>query len=302
LINCALVGFGRWGRVIYKSIQKNNFLNLKYICYNKTIKKNLIDKNIVITNNIHDVNFNKINLVFIAADPIINYKLCKFFLLKGKNIFIEKPIVTDIPQIKEILILSKKLKLILHVNYIHIYNKNFMKFCEYFKKNYNINNKQQIFFKFGSDGPIRKNINSVWDWGPHVFSCLFSLLGSINDFKIDKMMIGENDYKGKLNFVVRGNYKSNLKIELLFGNKFKKKETSIVFKNKNNVYRYEDIGLIVDNKKFFKNKNFIDIMPLDFSINNLINKINTKTYIKDSFSLEITKILKKIDNKLLKLK
>jgi len=41
-------------------------------------------------------------------------------------------------------------------------------------------------------------------------------------------------------------------------------------------------------------------MPLDFSINNLINKINTKTYIKDSFSLEITKILKKIDNKLLK--
>ena len=72
--------------------------------------------------------------------------------------------------------------------------------------------------------------------------------------------------------------------------------------NKNNVYRYEDSGLIVDNKKFFKNKNFIDIMPLDFSINNLINKINTKTYIKDSFSLEITKILKKIDNKLLKLK
>ena len=136
MINCALVGFGRWGRVIYKSIQKNNFLNLKYICYNKTIKKNLIDKNIVIT----------------------NYKQCKFFLLKGKNIFIEKPIVTDIPQIKEILILSKKLKLILHVNYIHIYNKNFIKFCEYFKKNYNINNKQQIFFKFGSDGPIRKNI------------------------------------------------------------------------------------------------------------------------------------------------
>ena len=260
-------------------------------------------KNIVITNNIHDVNFNKIKLVFIAADPIINYKLCKFFLLKGKKIFIEKPIVTDIPQIKEILTLSKKLKLILHVNYIYIYNKNFIKFCEYFKKNYNINNKQQIFFKFGSDGPIRKNINAVWDWGPHVFSCLFSLLGSINEFKIDKMMIDENDYKGKLNFVVRGNYKSNLKIELLFGNKFKKKETSIVFKNKNNIYRYEDSRLIVDSKKIFlKIRIFIDIMPLDLSINNLINKINTKTYIKDSFSLEITKILKKIDNKLLKLK
>ena len=43
-------------------------------------------------------------------------------------------------------------------------------------------------------------------------------------------------------------------------------------------------------------------MPLDFSINNLINKINNKVYIKDSISLEITKILKKIDNKLLKLK
>ena len=301
MINCSLVGFGKWGKVIYKSIQNNNLLNLKYVCYNKSINKNLIDKNINIVNNINDIQFNEIDLVFISADPILNYKLCKFFLLKGQNVFIEKPITTDILQIKEILKLSKKLGLIIHVDYIHIYNKNFIKFSEYFKKYFNVTMDQKLFFKCGSNGPVRKNLNTLWDWGPHVFSCLFSLLGSFNKFKIDKMIIDVNDYKDKLNFVVCGNFKSNLKIELLFGNKFINKETSIIFKNNGNTYYYTDNKFIIKNKKITKINNFIDIKPLDFSISNFINKINIKNYSKDKNSIQITKILKKIENNLLKL-
>ena len=82
MINCALVGFGRWGKIVYKSILKNKFLKLKYVCYNTKIEKNLIHKNIKITNNIDSIDFSKINLVFIAANPILNYKLCKFFFVK----------------------------------------------------------------------------------------------------------------------------------------------------------------------------------------------------------------------------
>ena len=78
MINCALVGFGRWGKIIYKSIQKNNFLNLKYVCYNKTINNQIIDNNIIITNDINEIEFSKIALVFISADPNLNYTLSKF--------------------------------------------------------------------------------------------------------------------------------------------------------------------------------------------------------------------------------
>ncbi len=299
MINCALVGFGRWGKIVYKSILKNKFLKLKYVCYNTKIEKNLIHKNIKITNNIDSIDFSKINLVFIAANPILNYKLCKFFLLKGKNIFIEKPIVTKVSELNEILEISKKLKLILHVDYIHLYNKNFIKFSELLKKNYNNCINQKLLFKFGSNGPIRKDLNSLWDWGPHVFSCLFYLLESLNKFKIEKMSINDNDYKGKLNFLIMGKYNSNLTIELLFGNMFKKKETSIIFTNKNNIYSYED-ELISYNNKDLKNNNLINIKPLDLSINNLINKIKIQNYSNNKNSLEITKVIKKIEKKLLK--
>ena len=73
--------FGRWGKIIYQSIQKNKFLNLKYICYNKKINKQIIDNSIIITNNINKIEFSEIELVFISAVPNLNYTLSKFFLI-----------------------------------------------------------------------------------------------------------------------------------------------------------------------------------------------------------------------------
>ena len=54
------------------------------------------------------------------------------------------------------------------------------------------------------------------------------------------------------------------------------------------------------NNKDLKNNNLIDIKPLDSSISSLINKIKIQNYSNNKISLEITKILKKIEKKLLK--
>ena len=86
-------------------------------------------------------------------------------------------------------------KSILHVNYIHTYNKNFLKFVEYFQLQYDKNINQKLIFNFGSDGPVRKNLNTLWDWGPHVFSCLLLLIGRFDEFIIDEMKIIENNHK-----------------------------------------------------------------------------------------------------------
>jgi len=301
LINCALVGFGKWGKIIYKSIQKNNFLNLKYVCYNKTINKQIIDNNIIITNDINEIEFSKIDLVFISADPNLNYTLSKFFLIKEKNVFVEKPLATKMSQVKEILNLSRQSKLILHVNYIHIYNNNFIKFAKYFQTHYNKNIYQQLIFHFGSDGPVRKDLNTLWDWGPHVFSCLLLLIRRFDEFVIKEMKIKENNHKGKLNFYIIGSFKLRLKIKIIFGNQFKKKKTIIVFKNNKNTYSYEDNRIVLNHKKIIKYHDVKDKKPLDFSINNLVNKINVKNFYHDISSLEITKILIMIEKQLVKL-
>ena len=68
MINCALVGYGRWGKVLCKNIILNKDLNLKIIFYNKSIDRKNINKDIILSNNYKNYNYRSIKLVFIAAN------------------------------------------------------------------------------------------------------------------------------------------------------------------------------------------------------------------------------------------
>ena len=290
MINCALIGYGRWGKIIYSNIIKNQNLNLQVIFYNKKIDTKNIPKQIKISNNYKNFNYNSIKLIFIVANSQINYDLCKFFLLKKINIFIEKPITTNKKKIEELFYIAKKNNCILHVDYIHLFNRNFINF----KKNV----KQKILKKFKfklrvvmGGNLIRLNqVDSYWDWGVHAFSILSQIINidhiSLTHFK----RTSSNSLK--INYLLKFDY-GNSEIELNFGNNFYRKKIYVSYKDKVNNIKYYDDCYSINNKNYNSILQYKET-PLQESFNKIITNIFDNRVYQCRTSKKITLYMEKL--------
>lgn len=254
-------GATRWGRVLIKNFNEKNckliFTSSKFIKNNK----NLLDFRKIPKNT---------NFIVIATNPHKNLKLLNLFT--DKNIFCEKPILTNYKNFKKI----KKRKKIIFCNYQHIYSDpiNFFKKKLLNKKNYSI----QI--RFGKNGKERKVLTS-YEWLTHPLSIIFYLGVNLNNVIIDNV-----NYKSKYkqNFSIQ-----NKSINILSGNNFKKKEYSIRMQIKNKTYFYnaaKPLQCYVNKKKITFAR-----FPLQSSVNKFLSFLsNPKIYKKEiKLNMFITK-------------
>ena len=169
MINCSLIGIGNWGKNIYRVLEEDNNFSIKFICRNKNIDKDISNKIKIVTNYKEAIN-NEVKAVFIATPSETHFEIAKYALENNKNVFIEKPICFTESEYKILKKISHKKSLILHVNYIHIFNDNFKEL----KKNYNKKNNEATTIKIilGNNGPIREKTPMLMDWAPHIFSML----------------------------------------------------------------------------------------------------------------------------------
>jgi len=171
----ALIGTGYWGSIIAKTLL--TITNKKIFVYDKSKKNSLLlkkkfKKNIIIAKNINEIlNNNKIENIILATHPSVNFNLGKKVLNKKKNLFIEKPIVTDKQKLLELIKLAKKNNKILMGGYIYLFN-------SYIKKIKSIIDKKQlgqikyIEIQRKNLGPIRNEVDAHMDLGSHDISIL----------------------------------------------------------------------------------------------------------------------------------
>ena len=108
----ALIGTGYWGSIIANTLIK--ITKKKIIIYDKlkensSLLKRKFKNRILVAKNYNEIFKNqKIENIILATHPSINYNLAKKTLLFKKNLFVEKPIVTNPKQLSELIKLSKK--------------------------------------------------------------------------------------------------------------------------------------------------------------------------------------------------
>ena len=134
MIKISVVGLGQMG-----VNHLNNLLNIKNInlisIYDKIKRKDLENKyNSKFSENIKKV-INNTDAIIIATPTTTHFKYFLECSKKIKNIFIEKPLVTDIKQFKKILQITKKKKINLKVGYIERYNPTIQLIKKILKKN-----------------------------------------------------------------------------------------------------------------------------------------------------------------------
>lgn len=194
----AIIGTGYWGSIIVNTL--NKITKKKILIYDKSKQNSLLLKKkfknkILIAKNYREIIKNqKIKNIILATHPSVNYFLGKKIILNKKNLFVEKPIVTDPKKLAKLIELAKQNDKILMGGYIYLYNKYIERIKAIIQKK-ELGKIKYIEIQRKNLGPIRNEIDSHLDLGTHDLSILKFIFNK--DIKI-KNLIKRNILKNNI--------------------------------------------------------------------------------------------------------
>lgn len=172
MVNLAIIGLGYWGPNFARLCYEIEDINLAYCC---DIDKNAllkIKKQYPATKTVshyEEIAKDKsINGVIIVTPPETHHKICKDFLLAGKDVLVEKPLTLNSKDADSLIKIGNKEGRILMVDHIFKYNSALRKLREIIKEN----TLGRIFYLAGSYtalGPVRSDVDALLDLAPHHF-------------------------------------------------------------------------------------------------------------------------------------
>lgn len=119
----------------------------------------------------------KLDAIIIATPAVTHYKIAKECLHKNKHVLVEKPIALKVNEAEELIRLSQKRKRVLMVGHTFLYNPAINKMQKLIKKG----ELGRIYYFYSTRtnlGPLRTDINAMWDLAPHDISIFSYLLDS----------------------------------------------------------------------------------------------------------------------------
>ena len=173
-INIGVIGIGRFGINYLRAFNQLDDANVSWIC---SRSRNTLDKaknelglSAKATKDYKDILADKdIDAVAITTPAITHYKIAKEALLAGKHVIVEKPATTSSKECEDLISMSKRKNKVFMAAHIHRYNPGIQKLKEdidsgkFGKINF-------IHYTHLGNGPVRTDINALWDFFPHTLT------------------------------------------------------------------------------------------------------------------------------------
>lgn len=182
MVKIGIVGCGYWGPNLIRNF--NVIKNCQVLLCCDKVKERLESvnrtyKNINTTTDIDGlINNSDIDAVIIATPTQTHYGLVKDAILKGKHVFVEKPLAFSVKEAEELVELAYKHKRILMVGHTFEFNPAVVKLREYIS-NGDLGVIHYITSRRINLGIVREDINALWNLAPHDISILIYLLGKM---------------------------------------------------------------------------------------------------------------------------
>ncbi len=299
MLKIGIAGCGNWSNTVLKEIENNENFNLESIfCRNYNSKKIKFNDNIKVFQNIENFFLENINdCIYVAGTPELNFEAVNLAIKNKIPLILEKPISNKSKNMEKIQAIANKYKLIIVPNLTNYFSDSFFYLKNYVDKNFD--EIKKIIIYEGDNGPYRKNIHPIWDWGFHSFSTLLKIFENKNFSKIIKTEIKSTGYTNRVIAKFKFSVESKFEVKLISGNLFKHKirKFKIILKN-NNVLESNMID-----HKIYLNKNIVfenSITPLQSLLNSFYKTIKEKNtdYSKNlmNISRKTTEILEKFYN------
>lgn len=170
-MNIGLVGFGYWGRILYKNLKTSY---TKITVYDPVATEPFVTKNLEDLYSCTDV--------FIAVPCFYHYDLCKNFLARGINVFCEKPLTITFEQAKDLYALAETTNTLLFVDWLFTFNEQ-VNYIKQLVATNELGKLKSISMKRLNKGPVRVDVNCFYDLASHDVSVLLHILGLDSTFK-----------------------------------------------------------------------------------------------------------------------
>lgn len=286
----AIIGFGYWGKILYKNLKLIPEITDIKICDPLFSGQKIDGVDQEIDSKYYDYD---VDSVFVVVPATYHKQVVEYFLNKNINVFCEKPLCTNVDDVKYLYKLADEKKCMLFVDWIFTFNNQ----VNHIKKLYQngdfgaIKNIEMNRLNFG---PIRFDVNACWDLASHdvsivqyIFENDYSDQVNWINFKRDKLGNQDDTCIGLLKYCT---FDCIINASWQYGNKFRKC-----------IFEFEKGFLIWDDKKselsFNGNDLSVDVSssPLISSINEFINYCKTSkiSYNQQKLTESITRICSK---------
>jgi len=123
----------------------------------------------------HILDDEKVDAVCIATPASSHYPMAKESLLHGKHVLVEKPLALHVSEVEDLARVAEEKKKILMVGHVYLYHPVARKMKEYVENGL----LGQLYYLYSTRtglGPIRNDVNAMWDLAPHDISMCIHLL------------------------------------------------------------------------------------------------------------------------------
>lgn len=182
MINIGIIGVGYWGPNyvrIFNELQESNI----YVCCDIDSKRlelvRMINSTIKITNNYTELLTDpQVDAVVVSTPASLHYRITKECLEAGKDVLVEKPMTLNTKEAEELIDIAKGAGKILMVGHTFEFNPGIQNIKEYMDRG-DLGDIYYLHFSRTGLGPIRKDVNAMWDLAPHDISILLYLLNEM---------------------------------------------------------------------------------------------------------------------------
>ncbi|HZD60059.1 MAG TPA: Gfo/Idh/MocA family oxidoreductase, partial [Anaerolineae bacterium] len=176
----ALVGYGYWGPNLLRNFIEVPECQVKYVCDKSITQLNRVAlkfPHIARTQSFQEViDDDEVDAILIATPISTHHQLAKKALLRGKHVFIEKPLAADSVSAEELVRLADLQRLVLMVGHTFKYSPPVVKIKELVDSG-ELGDIYYISSSRVNLGLHQPDVSVIWDLAPHDFSIIFYWLG-----------------------------------------------------------------------------------------------------------------------------
>jgi predicted dehydrogenase len=211
-IKVGLIGYGYWGPNIARILNDSKKTELLYCADLLDNSLTHVKQNypkVLITKDYKEILRNKqIDAIFVTTPTKTHYQIAKDCLTAKKHVFIEKPLTNNEKDAEELIKLAKKNNKKLAVGHIFLFNPS-VKYIKKIIEEKKLGTIRYLHFQRRNLGPVRKDVNVLWDLAPHDISML---LYFIKQKPISVLAAGQSFLRDNIEDVVYANIKFENKI------------------------------------------------------------------------------------------
>lgn len=178
-IGVAIVGCGYWGRNYVRVFDELPTAQVKVICDQDNERLTEVGRRYpeaaLTTDLFEAINREDVSVVVISTTASTHYDVARACLLADKHVLIEKPLATSVEDAEKMVELAEQRDLTLMVGHTFLYNPSIHKVKELVEEE-KMGNVYYLYSCRTNLGPIRHDVDALWDLAPHDISIFNFLL------------------------------------------------------------------------------------------------------------------------------